>query len=348
MAGENRTAPDLVRHLQALAVQPHRFGLFAALRRIECLSRDRPRLGCSARPSEDPVRLGQEPSLAFAPSTLASFAPGAPGRPARLEVLCFGLFGPNGPLPLHLTEYARDRLRHFADPTFARFADLFHHRLISLFYRAWASGEPAVAFDRPESDRFGDFIGSLCGLGLPSLRGRDAMSDLAKLHFAGRLGCPSRPPEGLLAILRSLLGVPVALQEFVGHWLWLPVAGRCRLGETPVSGTLGVSAVLGERVWDCQHRFRLVLGPLTLAEYRGLLPSGPRIAPLVAAVRSYVGLELAWDVNLVLRAGEVPQARLGTSGRLGWTTWLGRRDPATDAGDLLLDAEAAVVRSAPA
>ena len=45
----------------------------------------------------------------------------------------FGLLGPNGPLPLHLTEYVRERLRHHADPTFARFLDLFHHRFALFF-----------------------------------------------------------------------------------------------------------------------------------------------------------------------------------------------------------------------
>ena len=75
---------------------------------------------------------------------------GRTARPPRLQVRLFGLLGPNGPLPLHLTEYARERLRHAGDPTLSRFLDLFHHRFLALFYRAWAQAQPTVNHDRPE------------------------------------------------------------------------------------------------------------------------------------------------------------------------------------------------------
>jgi len=54
-------------------------------------------------------------------------------------------------------------------------------------------------------------------------------------------------------------------------------------------------------------------------------------------IRNYVGDELAWDVQLILRREEVPLLNLGRSSRLGWTTWLGIRRDETDADDLILD-----------
>ena len=63
------------------------------------------------RPGDEPVRLSQEASVSFAPSTLSACEPND-GRPPRLEQRFFGLLGANGPLPLHITEYARHRLRH--------------------------------------------------------------------------------------------------------------------------------------------------------------------------------------------------------------------------------------------
>ena len=66
----------------------------------------------------------------------------------------FGLFGPNGPLPIHLTEYARERLQHGGDATLCRFLDVFHHRFLALFYKAWAQAQPHVNRDRPAQDRF--------------------------------------------------------------------------------------------------------------------------------------------------------------------------------------------------
>ncbi len=95
---------------EQLGRAPHAFDFFQALRRLECEHRDRPRIGAGLRPGDDPVRLGQPPYLNFAGSTVSSFAAGTGGRPWRLAVNFFGLLGPNGPLPLHLTEYARDRV----------------------------------------------------------------------------------------------------------------------------------------------------------------------------------------------------------------------------------------------
>ena len=85
--------------------------------------------------------------MVFAPAALAAVEQ-APDRPPRLLVRFFGLFGPDGPLPLHLTEYARDRMRNWRDATFQRFADVFHHRALSLFWRAYADSRPTISFDR--------------------------------------------------------------------------------------------------------------------------------------------------------------------------------------------------------
>lgn len=338
MAGPDRTTADPVDLLEALRQKPYAFHFFQALRRLECRYRDQPRLGKAIRLVDDPVRLAQEPSLAFAPATLAAFDPGNEDRAPRLTEYFLGLFGPHGPLPVHLTEYARDRLRNHGDRTFARFADLFHHRMLGLFYRAWADTQPTVSFDRPETDRFNVYVGAQFGLGMPSLWNRDAVPDLAKLHYAGRLACQTRNPEGLEMILTDFFKLPVQVDTFVGHWLPLSEASRCRLGETPATGLLGMTAVIGERVWDCQHRFRIVMGPMKLAEFQRFLPGSDSLQRLVAWVRNYIGDELLWDVNLILRKEDVPPLQLGEGTRLGWTTWLSSQPLARDADDLNLDA----------
>jgi type VI secretion system protein ImpH len=322
--------------LLALQEAPHRFGFFQALRLLECADPERPRLGQTARPTEEPLRLGQDPSLSFAPSTQAGFASGAPGRPPRMSVFFLGLFGPNGPLPLHLSEYARDRQRNAGDPTFARFADIFHHRILVLFYRAWANARPTVSFDRPETDRFGVYLGALFGQGTPALRARDAMPDLAKRHYAGRLVAQTRHPEGLAAILADFFRVSARIEEFVGHWLDLPRESQWRLGASPDTGSLGLTTVVGARVWDRQYKFRILLGPLGLSDYRRLLPGGESLPKLVAIVRNYLGDELDWDLNLILRREETPPIQLGAQGQLGWTTWLTSRPPVQDPADLKL------------
>jgi len=347
MAGQGRTASDAVALSRALQDEPYRFDFFQAVRRLEAVYRDSPRVGLSRRPGDDPFRFGQEPTLAFAPSTLAAFRPGKEGRPSKLAVYFFGLFGPNGPLPLHLTEHARDRRRNHKDTTFEAFADLFHHRMLSLFYRGWSSAQPAVSFDRPEEDRFALFVGALFGLALPSQRNRDALPDRAKLHHAGRLSCRTAHAEGLRAMLADYFCVSVEISQFVGEWLEIPEAARWRLGESAATGGLGTTATVGARVWSCQHKFRLRLGPLTYADYHRLLPGSPSLERLAALVQNYTGAELAWDAQLILAEDEVPRLQLGGGERLGLTTWLIGDRARRDADDLILNPLAAAAANQP-
>ena len=323
--------------LAALAATPWDFGFYHTLRRLDCLQPERPRIGATARAADDPVRLGQQPSLRFAPAELAALEQSATGLPPRLQVYFLGLLGPNGPLPLHLTEYARDRQRNAGDPTFARFLDLFHHRMLALLYRAWAQAQPAVSFDRPDQDRFGTYLASLSGNALSAFQDRDAMPDLAKRHYAGHLSCPTRHPEGLGSILRHLLGLPVRIEEFIGHWLVLPADCRLRLGETRRTGELGITTTLGVRVRDHQSKFRVRIGPIRFVDYVSLLPGNAALARVKSVVRNYMGDALAWDLNPVLAAAEVPPLRLGAGPRLGWTTWLASGPLGRDGDDLKLD-----------
>jgi len=356
MAGTDRTAANRVTLLSELGERPYEFSFYQALRKLEAAYPDRPRVGRSLRPVEDAVRLCQYPSLAFAPSTVSGFTQSADGPP-RLSVWFGGLLGANGPLPLHLTEYARDRIRNGNDWTFVRFLDMFHHRMLSLFYRVWADAQPTAQFDRPETDRFAAYIGSIAGVGMPTLLGRDAMPDLAKLGFSGRFVCQSRHGEGLQALLAAFFQLPMQIAEFVGQWLPLPDDCRCVLGtvgnalrgaaalgadsRSDEMAQLGFSATIGDRVWNCQTKFRIVAGPVDLSDYQRLLPGGDSLERLMAAVKNYVGLELDWDLHLLLKQPEIPQTQLGTLGQLGWTTWLVSQPPPEDADDLVLRPQAA-------
>jgi type VI secretion system protein ImpH len=177
----------------------------------------------------------------------------------------------------------------------------------------------------------------LSGNGMPAFQGRDALPDLARRHFAGHLSCQTRHADGLRSILVGILGLPVRIDEFVGHWLVLPQDCRLRLGETPSTGALGQTTTVGARVWDRQSKFRVRVGPMGLADYGSLLPGGPALARARAAVRAYVGDALDWDLNPVLAQSQVPPLRLGAGPRLGWTAWLASGPLGRDGDDLRLD-----------
>jgi type VI secretion system protein ImpH len=331
--GTVRHASDPVTLLDALRAEPESFDWFDALRRVECVFVDRPRIGRSVRPADDAVRLSHAPSLSFAPRSIDRVDV-EDGKPARVHSLMFGLWGPNGPLPLHLTEYTLERERLSRDPTFTAFADIFHHRMLSLFYRAWAESQPTVQMDRPEEDAFSGFLGAMVGIDSPALKRRDALPDRFRRFMAGRLVVQARNAEGLRAFLGAFFAVPVVLEEFATAWLSLPEDGRLRLGQGMAG--LGSTAVLGSAVRDAQHRFRIRLGPMGFADYRRFLPGGEALDELVAAVRFYVGDQMDWDVQLVLRREEVPLTHMGRGARMGLSGWMGRFPGPDDAEDLIL------------
>src|SRR5690606_20867113 len=121
------------------------------------------------------------------------------GRPARLSIYSFGLFGPNGPLPLHMTEYARERLIHHGDGALTAFADIFHNRLILLLYRAWADAQSAASLDHGQEDFSRHLAGLLHRPAVEPARG--AVAPHARYVMAGHLLRQTRNPEGLIQIL---------------------------------------------------------------------------------------------------------------------------------------------------
>ena len=335
---------------QRATARPWSFDFFQLLRRIEGRDPTRPRIGRSQRRSQDHAFFGQEPSLGFAPAAVSSFEPGVDQNLSRTQpsvtVRHFGLLGPHGPMPLHLTDYVRTRELHHDDTAWRDFLDMFHHRAISLFYAAWTSPRPAVWMDRPDDNAFARFVAAL--IGLPSLadgsrsgsrRGvadADSLPQIAKLHHAVSFARATVSQEAIESAVGGFFELPCEVIPFVGSWLVLPGESRCRLGMSRASGELGSGCLLGGRVWDCQHRFAIRLGPMGLDAFQRLLPGAEGFARLRELVGSLVGPSLAAEVRLVLNPQETPSTILGGSGVLGRTTWVSSEPAALEPEDVIL------------
>lgn len=344
MAAEIRAQDTGVALYERLAAQPYAFDFYQALRRLEALHRGLPRIGDAIRPADEPVRLAQEPALTFAPANLGAFQQRAHGPP-RLVSRFLGLFGPQGALPTHMTELARERMRSYGDPTLARFADIFHHRLLSAFYKAWRQAQPTACQDRPEQDRFTAYLDALFGGGAR----HDWLQPHARRFFAGHLARRTRNAAGLEAVLSEYFGVAVTLEPFYPRWMPLPEDQRSSL-RAGGNNCVGRNLVLGRRIWDAQHHFLLRVGPLTLAQYKSLLPGGLAMLRLRDWVRLYTDREHGWRAQLLLRPDETPSLRLGRCSQLGWTAWLGkpRGHPAVEGHLLHPEREAMPSPPAPA
>jgi type VI secretion system protein ImpH len=330
--------------LDSLRDTPHRFTLFAALRLLEQLYSERPRLGEARRAGDDAVRLAQPPHLTFAPADLKALGLTDAGIP-RLEQYGFGVFGPNGALPLHLTEYAFERAAHRGDPAVVDFINAFQHRFIALFYRAWADGDPAVNLDRPQADRFVRYVGALVGLASSAARAAAPLATRAALGRAALFGQSTRSAEALERALSDYFGLTIRIRQFVAGWLEIPDESRTRLGVAASGVTLGEGATLGARTWQCQHQFEIAIGPLAYEAFVRFLPGTAAFTELAGIVRLFTNDEWSWQLRPTLAAGEAPGVRLGGVGaRLGWTSWLGGR--AHSGADVLIRGERALAAAA--
>jgi type VI secretion system protein ImpH len=268
------------------------------------------------------------------------------GRPPRMMVNFLGLVGPSGALPRWYTQELILLDKKKRQP-FLDFLDLFHHRLISLFYRAWEKYRVVVGWERARHeaktnagaghiDPFSDCVLHLIGLGPEAVRGRMAVADERLLFYSGLFAQRHRSAAGLARMVSHALGAPARVIPLAGHWLHLPRDQQTRVGRPDGFSTLGRDAIAGRRVWDDASLVRVRIGPLDLPAFRALLPGEPGARRLADMVRFYLPAEVKFRVQLVLRAAQVPEGRLArdeTSVQLGRVAWIGRRDKARDADD---------------
>ena len=168
-----------------LGKDPWRVGFFQAVRLLGRSAVRREMVGgFPVDPKNEVVRFKAHPSLEFPASEIQAFSENeATGQPS-MTVTFMGLTGPMGVLPHSYTELVMERTR-YRDHALGAFLDIFNHRLLSLFYRAWEKYRPWVARERGEDDAMTGALFSLVGLGTPGLLGRLAVPDRALLLDAG-------------------------------------------------------------------------------------------------------------------------------------------------------------------
>lgn len=305
----------------------YRFQFFQAIRLLERIHAGRKPIGRHEDPNEEVVRLRARQSLAFPPSEIYEIEQAGDGADT-MWVNFMGLSGVSGPLPRHISSLLADRTLGDETEALRAFLDIFNHRLISLFYRAWEKYHFPIAYERNAGDIFSQYLYCLIGLGTPGLQGRLNIDDQILLYYAGLLAQRPRSAVALEGILEDYFGVPVDVVQFQGQWFELNPDLLSTLGAGGQNNQLGVSAVLWERIWDPQARFRINVGPLTYPQFRDFLPGSDAYVHIVELARFFAGEDVNFEVRPILRREEVPWCVLGEdpSVRLGWSMWLKERE----------------------
>jgi type VI secretion system protein ImpH len=363
MAGDRRDAVDPV--TDRLHSAPGNFDFFAAvtwlIRQSEGARRANRAVGDRESTRPFPIRFESWQARTFPPGDVVRCDPdsGPEGESVwRMVVSFFGLTGPNGVLPAHYTQLVLDQQREHsrpstrvaqsARPALQDFFDLLNNRQLQLFYSAWRKYRLGEQYCDDETDPVSRTLLSLIGLAAADwssdakdpLRNRLQIADRALLYYSGLFSHRPRSAVPLRESVRELTGLPVEIREFTPRKLPLDVRDCTRLGAPDGNCELGRGAMIGSAILSFDTCFRVRLGPLSRQEFLDYQPKQPGLVRLAQYVRTYVGVELDFDVQLVLRAAEVPQTVIGGSdgglGRLGWSTWLLSRPPAQDAEDVVL------------
>ena len=318
MAPQSRTPDTAV--IRNLLEKGRRFTFFQAVRLLERVRPASVRVGYQGPASREGIRLRPSRDLSFPRTDLKSVDTEGDGERFRITSTFLGLYGSTSPLPTH---YAQDILWQEPDSPTREFLDLFHHRLLSLFYRTWTKYLFYVRFEEGGTDEVSGYLLSLIGLASQSIRRDAPVPPLRLLRYAGLITQKPHGSAGLTAILSSWFGgLAVRIRQFEPRWVRLPLEKRNQLGRQ--AATFGLDLVLGARVYDLTGKFRVVVGPVGWRQFLRFLPDGPDFQVLTALTRLFVTDPLEFDVEVWLRGEEVPKLRLGGANpyRLGWTTWL--------------------------
>lgn len=307
------SSPEMLRVLSELKEKPWTYDFFSLARRLEAGS-DGPGFGRSKRPSEDPVRFGQHASMQFSPRSVHSIK--SSDEALIIKLLFSGIFGPNGAMPFHLTEWATDRRQHANDTTLEDFADIFHHRFFSLFYRAWADTDPVVAMDSPEqADVFKKYIGAIGGVYNTD---SDDFLDYGRRFYMSHIGPSSARPEALKQVIADSFNSDVEIIEYVGSWLDIGQEDCAALSDCE----LGSGQILGGSVWSRTGKFEIVIGPMSAEKFNEFLPGEKNANLIREIVIALVGLDFDWQVRLLRASDTIENASLNGQARLGYDTWM--------------------------
>lgn len=321
-----------------LKERPRGFAFFRAVHVLSRLHPKRNPIGEWHDPDTEFARFTVPPSLAFPPTEITSLdLEGLNAeRPARMGVAFFGLTGPQGVMPHAYTQHVADRARA-RDTAMRDFLDIFHHRLISLFYRAWARHRFVESVETARPDRLRDHLLDMIGFGTASVQGRSAVKDDALAYYAGLLAARPRSAAGLAQIISDYFDVSTTVEQFVGAWRVLQGTGQFEMGADSDDGRLGFG-VVGEAVWDPQARVRLRLGPLTRRQFDEFLPGGSAHEALAALARLYADEQVGVEAQLILTREAVPGIQLGAPDlpTLGLGTWLSVKPMLRDPDETVL------------
>jgi type VI secretion system protein ImpH len=306
---------------------------------LEQLTSGAVRVGGDGPPAEEAIRFRHDPSLTFSSGDVSQVrlvprvdewgqSHGGPKHVFEVVTTFLGLTGASSPLPGYMVEEIAqedpDR------PLRQQFLDLFHHRLLSLLYRALTRYMPEAEATRAGDDVWTRRVLALAGLDTYERGPSVGLSVSQLLRLAPLLATRARTGRtlelALSDVLREDLGeARVTVRQFSGSWVEVDAEQRMMLGK--LNSHLGRTSMLGGKLFDRAGKFIIGISPLEGGTYHRLLPEGD-LSPLVREVVALVvrdPLECALELGVREDVLGAFQLKKKNAARLGRNTYLGGR-----------------------
>ncbi len=309
------------RLLAALLANAPRMNFLRFCELIELAAPDHPPLGSTNRLADDPVRFRSAAQLGFPGREMAAVEQdaGGLGDVPTVRTTFIGLYGVDAFMPSYFVDEIAQR-RDGAEPL-AAFLDLFHHRMVTQFYRVASKYRYPVGFRRGGRDKTSQCLLSLVGLGIGEPDVRRIVETPKLLSMLGLAGQRTRTAEGLAGVLRH--AVPdacIKVEEF--HPVWVRVDDP-RDQDVQRAQPLGDHCVLGRGFVDRTNTVRVVLVPQTGEAVLGLLPGGAMHRAVLALLGFYLGYAVQACLEMHVLPALMPAPRLNAGDvRLGYSMQL--------------------------
>lgn len=305
---------------EQLLSDPHHFKFYQAVRLLKSLTSD-----------GDQISFENNPHLYFSPCAIEKLEHSKDEDEAgnsvhfTVTVPFMGTLGVGGTNPVFDTETAREGVLN-QEPAFADWYNLFTNRAVALHFAGWRKSKLPVHYESKEDDQFTPRILALSGLGTPHLIENLGFLPDCPAAYGGRLSNPRRSAVCIEDLVGDYFQVPCTATPWVERIERVPDGYLTELGIS--NSILGSSFFVGDRFTEYTKTFRVTLGPLSYEEFQNFLPVGEWRNELESLLRFIAGIELAYEIQLVLKSAEVPP--WAENMMLGWNTWIYSTEPSTD------------------
>ncbi|MCQ4443307.1 type VI secretion system baseplate subunit TssG [Enterobacter cloacae] len=308
--------PPYSRLTPRLEADLNRINFYRFCQLLEKLNPDRPLMGSTSHPGDDPVRFAPHPGMGFPASELKSveYDEEDDGKPPLIRATFMGMYGVDSPLPTaYLDDITQRREGHEA---LQGFLDIFSHRILTQFYRIWRKYSYPATFEPGGTDSISQSLLGLVGLGIPGTAEQIATPVSRFLALLGVLRQPGKTQEGMQALV-TLLAPETSVR--VSPYCLRPVEVSRPLGfYGDEDFLLDGNTPLGDEAMDASSQLLIALRTDNEQEAQGWKPDGLLYQDFLVMLRVYLGWRFKAKITLTTRTRLLAAPPLGNG-----PFWLG-------------------------